>query len=87
MKTLIQAKTEAAEIEKEQKQYTSGNSQLLVDYRNALIKAHQLGEDIKELYGIVPPRCIVETDVRRMLNSRVPQAVRGADVIISLNIS
>ena len=36
----------------------SGNSQLLMDYRAALIKAYDLGEDIKILYGIVPPKVL-----------------------------
>jgi hypothetical protein len=38
--------------------YKAGNSQLLMDYRAALIKAFELGNDIKELYGIIPPKII-----------------------------
>ena len=38
--------------------YTAGNSQLLIDYRAALIHAYKLGQDIKEIYGIVPPKVI-----------------------------
>jgi hypothetical protein len=29
-----------------------------MDYRSALIKAYDLGEDIKILYGIVPPKVL-----------------------------
>jgi hypothetical protein len=43
------------------KEYRTGNSQLLQDYREALIKAYGLGEDIKETYGIVPPKVITDT--------------------------
>ena len=35
-----------------------GNSQLLIGYREALIKAFELGEDIKKVYGIVPPKAL-----------------------------
>jgi hypothetical protein len=42
--------------------YHRGNSQLLIDYREALIEAFALGEEIKRLYNIVPPKVIFETD-------------------------
>lgn len=42
--------------------YNSGNSQLLIDYREALIEAYKLGEDIKTLYGIVPPKVLYDTE-------------------------
>lgn len=35
--------------------YSAGNSALLNEYRATLIKALELGEVIKGLYGIVPP--------------------------------
>lgn len=38
--------------------HESGNSQLLIEYRKALIKAFDLGEDIKEVYGVVPPKVL-----------------------------
>jgi hypothetical protein len=38
--------------------HTAGNSQLLIEYREALIKAYNLGIEIKELYGVVPPKAI-----------------------------
>ena len=41
-------------------EYNAGNSQLLVEYRKALIKAFDLGEDIKMLYGIIPPKVLHE---------------------------
>jgi hypothetical protein len=41
---------------------TSGNSQLLIDYREALIQAYRLGEDIKGLYGIVPPKALYDAE-------------------------
>ena len=67
---------EKAEGEVKLTQYMAGNSQLLVDYRDALINAYRLGESIKEIYGIVPPRCIVESC-----------GVNMEDLIISLNVS
>jgi hypothetical protein len=41
---------------------TSGNSQLLIDYREALIQAYRLGEDIKGLYEIVPPKALYDAE-------------------------
>jgi hypothetical protein len=35
-----------------------GNSQLLMDYRAALINAYELGEEIKRDYNIVPPKVL-----------------------------
>lgn len=40
--------------------YSGGNSQLLKDYRATLLKAYHLGNDIKEVYGIVPPKVLSE---------------------------
>lgn len=40
--------------------FTTGNSQLLMDYRKALLEAYKLGEEIKEVYGVVPPKVISE---------------------------
>jgi hypothetical protein len=37
-------------------QYDSGNSALIIKYRTKLIEAFRLGEQIKEVYNIVPPR-------------------------------
>ena len=45
----------------ELKTYGAGNSQLLLDYRIALIEAYKLGEDIKDLYGVIPPKAIFDT--------------------------
>ena len=39
-------------------EFRTGNSQLLMDYRDAIIKAFKLGNDIKETYGIVPPKVL-----------------------------
>lgn len=36
--------------------YRGGNSQLLMDYRENIWKAYELGKIIKKLYGIVPPK-------------------------------
>ena len=55
------------------KSYNSGNSALLIEYREALIKAYELGKDIKELYGIVPPKAIT--------------IVCGLDITISLTVN
>jgi hypothetical protein len=41
--------------------HTAGNSLLLQDYRKALLTAYELGEDIKKLYGIIPPKVITDT--------------------------
>ena len=40
--------------------FQSGNSKLLIEYRKALIEAYELGESIKEVYGIIPPKVITE---------------------------
>ena len=40
--------------------HTAGNSQLLQDYRKAILTAYELGEDIKKLYGIIPPKVITD---------------------------
>ena len=42
----------------ENSEFRTGNSQLLMDYRDAIIKAFKLGNDIKETYGIVPPKVL-----------------------------
>lgn len=39
--------------------HESGNSQLLNDYRVARINAYSLGDEIKDLYSIVPPKVIL----------------------------
>ena len=38
--------------------YTAENSQLLIDYRAALLRAYELGNEVKELYGVIPPKVI-----------------------------
>ena len=55
-------------------EYESGNSALLIAYRKALIKAYELGENIKELYQIVPPAVLHE-------DAETTQSVR-----LSLNV-
>jgi hypothetical protein len=55
-----------------------GNSQLLMDYREALIKAYKLGEDIKKVYGIVPPK--VYSDDRW----EAPQGIHTNFIVIGL---
>ena len=44
------------------KSYNSGNSALLIEYREALIKAYELGKAVKDVYGIVPPKAIIDWD-------------------------
>ena len=41
--------------------YHAGNSQLLMDYRESLVRAYGIGEKIKELYGIIPPKVITKS--------------------------
>jgi hypothetical protein len=48
----------------ERKYYGAGNSQLLQDYRTTLIEAYQLGNAIKELYGVVPPKALYDDTER-----------------------
>ena len=55
--------------------HESGNSQLLNDYRAALINAYSLGEEIFELYSIVPPKVILE------------KVEEGNEVVISLTVN
>ena len=59
------------------KSYNSGNSALLIEYREALIKAYELGKDIMELYGIVPPKAMYDD----------PKEVQCEHFIISLNVN
>jgi hypothetical protein len=42
--------------------YESGNSQLLIDYRKKLVEAFVLGEEIKAVYGVNPPKAILEDE-------------------------
>ena len=42
------------------KSYNFGNSGLLIEYREALIMAYELGKDIKDVYGIVPPKAFMD---------------------------
>ena len=55
--------------------HESGNSQLLNDYRAALINAYSLGEEIFDLYSIVPPKVILE------------KVEEGNAVVISLTVN
>ena len=55
--------------------HESGNSQLLNDYREALINAYSLGEEMFELYSIVPPKVILE------------KVEEGNEVVISLTVN
>ena len=59
------------------KSYNFGNSALLIEYREALIKAYELGKDIMELYGIVPPKAMYDD----------PKEVQCEHFIISLNVN
>ena len=59
------------------KSYNSGNSALLIEYREALIRAYELGKDIMELYGIVPPKAMYDD----------PKEVQCEHFIISLNVN
>ena len=36
--------------------FQSGNSQLIMEYRKVMIKAYDLGEEIKKVYGILESR-------------------------------
>ena len=40
----------------------SDTAELLKKYRVALITAYELGESIKEVYGILPPKAIIDWD-------------------------
>ena len=55
--------------------HESGNSQLLNDYREALINAYSLGEEIFDLYSIVPPKVILK------------KVQEGDEVVISLTVN
>ena len=44
----------------ENNSFQSGNSQLLIKYREAVTLAYDLGEEIKEVYSIIPPKVITE---------------------------
>lgn len=47
-------------MEKNKMKYESGNSALLIAYREALITAFKLGEEIKLIYSIVPPAVLCD---------------------------
>lgn len=59
-----------------------GNSQLLKEYRKALIKAYDLGEDIKEVYGIFPPKVMHDKTWEDPEARQAPQAI-----IVGLTVS
>ena len=40
----------------------SDTAELLKKYRAALIKAYELGKAVKDVYGIVPPKAIIDWD-------------------------
>lgn len=42
--------------------YESGNSALIMKYREVLLEAYNLGEQIKRLYGIVPPAVLIDPE-------------------------
>ena len=62
------------------KAYNSGNSVLLIEYREALIKAYELGNAIKDVYGIVPPKVLHG-------NWTLPDGDKGNPYTISLQVS
>lgn len=70
--------------------HESGNSQLLNEYRAALINAYCLGEEIKDLYGIVPPKVIsekVKGSHSDLLPDRGYSYVPHTEVVIGLTIN
>jgi hypothetical protein len=67
------------------KSYNSGNSALLIEYREALIKAYGLGNHIKELYGIVPPKVIYNSALASSVYLK--EGYQGVAVTISLNVN
>ena len=40
----------------------SDTAELLKEYREALIEAYELGKAVKDVYGIVPPKAIIDWD-------------------------
>ena len=67
------------------KSYNSGNSALLIEYREALIKAYGLGNHIKELYGIVPPKVIYNNVLASSVYLK--EGYQGVAVTISLTVN
>lgn len=61
--------------------FRTGNSQLLMDYREALIKAFDLGESIKAVYAIVPPKVMHDECWE------LPGGHRGNNFVIGLTVS
>lgn len=66
----------------ENDKFQFGNSQLLMDYRGALAMAYTLGEDIKKVYGIVPPKVYVNPE-----NPLDARSFAGNRAIISLIVN
>jgi hypothetical protein len=58
--------------------YETGNSQLLIDYRKKLVEAFKLGEDIKQVYGIVPPKVLLRDE--RVSDGKIFSGRIGLDV-------
>jgi phage head maturation protease len=60
----------------------SGNSALLLRYREVLIEAYELGEDIKILYSIIPPTVFTQGNsgtLRLSLNVHGLQVVKTVE--------
>jgi hypothetical protein len=65
----------------------AGTTELLNEYRAALVNAYSLGEEIKDLYSIVPPKVLVAKVARGANQSGGYDFVEGTSVTLSLNIS
>lgn len=61
--------------------FKMGNSQLLMDYRTAILEAYRLGEDIKAVYGIQPPKVISEK------TWDAPRGVSATNIVIGLTVN
>jgi hypothetical protein len=55
--------------------YESGNSALLIAYRQKLVEAYKLGEEIKFLYQIIPPTVFNEEEGSGLESTRLSLTV------------
>ena len=63
----------------------SDTAELLKKYRAALITAYELGQNIRETYGIVPPKVIYNSALASSVYLK--EGYQGVAVTISLNVN
>jgi len=83
--TTVETPTTLGQKYEPAKSYGSGNSQLLNDYQAALMTAYSLGEEIKDLYNIIPPKILAEA-VGKNIHGNY-NYISGSEVVVSLVVN